>query len=453
MKLTHILAATAVAAASMTATLAQANEFRLGLITPPHHIWTKGAESFGAALSEATGGAHTVTVFPARQLGNEAQMLQQLQTGALDMAFMTVAEVSNRAPDFGAFYGPYLANDIAHAARILETDVATSMLDQLPAKTGVVGLGYGMAGLRQILARGEVKSAADLAGLKLRITPFDPILPGVEVLSTGIANLLDGSVLLRDSRIRGFDALAAISITLLGMVAIVFLPLASATIVYLLLLLGWLTVGILWNDRAIMLIHIPQQTVVIFHIDNNADKRMVLGRRADHRRAADVDVLDDGFTGGTGGPGLLEGVEIDDEEVDLGNAMLLHRLPVRRIAANAEEAAMDAGMQRLHPPVHDLRKAGEVGNVTDREPGFRQGLRRPAGRDQLDAERRETRRKLHQPGLVGDGQQRAADPDAVGHRRDVGLDGHCGFPRSRRDPRGFAGIRQCLGGPAQGIGP
>lgn len=176
MKLTHILAATAVAAASMTATLAQANEFRLGLITPPNHIWTKGAESFGAALSEATGGAHTVTVFPARQLGNEAQMLQQLQTGALDMAFMTVAEVSNRAPDFGAFYAPYLANDIAHAARILETDVATSMLDQLPAKTGVVGLGYGMAGLRQILARGEVKSAADLAGLKLRITPFDPIL-------------------------------------------------------------------------------------------------------------------------------------------------------------------------------------------------------------------------------------------------------------------------------------
>ena len=176
MKLTHILAATAVAAASMTATLAQANEFRLGLITPPNHIWTKGAESFGAALSEATGGAHSVTVFPARQLGNEAQMLQQLQTGALDMAFMTVAEVSNRAPDFGAFYAPYLANDIAHAARILDTDVATSMLDQLPAKTGVVGLGYGMAGLRQILARGEVKSAADLAGLKLRITPFDPIL-------------------------------------------------------------------------------------------------------------------------------------------------------------------------------------------------------------------------------------------------------------------------------------
>jgi TRAP-type C4-dicarboxylate transport system substrate-binding protein len=33
-----------------------------------------------------------------------------------------------------------------------------------------------MAGLRQIVSRGDVKSADDLTGLKLRITPFAPIL-------------------------------------------------------------------------------------------------------------------------------------------------------------------------------------------------------------------------------------------------------------------------------------
>ena len=153
-----------------------ANEFRLGLITPPPHIWTKAAEAFGAELAERSGGAHSVTVFPARQLGNEAEMLQQLQTGALDMSFMTVAEVSNRAPEFGAFYAPYLANDIGHAGQILRSETANGMLDQLPTTVGVVGTGYGMAGLRQIVSRGEISSAADLAGLKLRITPFVPIL-------------------------------------------------------------------------------------------------------------------------------------------------------------------------------------------------------------------------------------------------------------------------------------
>ena len=33
-----------------------------------------------------------------------------------------------------------------------------------------------MAGLRQIVSRGDITSAEDLAGLKLRITPFDPIV-------------------------------------------------------------------------------------------------------------------------------------------------------------------------------------------------------------------------------------------------------------------------------------
>lgn len=153
-----------------------AEEFRLGLITPPGHVWTQAAEAFAAELNEASGGEHSVAIFPARQLGNEAEMLQQLQTGALDFSFMTVAEVSNRVPNLGAFYAPFLADDIAHQTRILRSDVAKDMLSVLPQEAGVIGAGIGSAGLRQIVSRGEVDSADDLAGLKLRITPFDPIL-------------------------------------------------------------------------------------------------------------------------------------------------------------------------------------------------------------------------------------------------------------------------------------
>ena len=173
----HMLGSLVAAAMAATFSMAaHAEEFRLGLITPPPHIWTKAAGAFGAELAEKSGGAHSVSVFPSRQLGNEAEMLQQLQTGALDMAFMTVAEVSNRVPNLGAFYAPYLANDIAHAGRILRSDAAKSLLEPLPGQVGVVGVGYGMAGLRQIVSRGQVNSAEDLKGLKLRITPFTPIL-------------------------------------------------------------------------------------------------------------------------------------------------------------------------------------------------------------------------------------------------------------------------------------
>lgn len=168
-----IVAALALAATGGPA--AEAREFRLGLITPPPHIWTRAAEAFGEDLAADTGGAHTVAVFPSRQLGNEAQMLQLLQSGALDMAFLTVAEVSNRVPDFGAFYAPYMVEDIEQAGALLRSDVALDLLDLLPGKVGVVGIGYGMAGLRQIVSRDAVASAQDLAGKKLRITPFEPI--------------------------------------------------------------------------------------------------------------------------------------------------------------------------------------------------------------------------------------------------------------------------------------
>lgn len=170
--LTLAVAAAAVAATSLTA---QARDFRLGLITPPQHLWSTEAEAFAESLHEHSGGEHSVSVFPAQQLGNEAQMVQQLQTGALDMAFLTIAEISNRIPDFGALYAPYLVDDVDHAARLLRSDTAAELLELMPAEVGLVGLGYGMVGMRQVLSRSPIESMDDMRGKRLRITPFEPI--------------------------------------------------------------------------------------------------------------------------------------------------------------------------------------------------------------------------------------------------------------------------------------
>ncbi|GED22340.1 TRAP transporter substrate-binding protein [Halomonas halmophila] len=159
----------------VAAIAAEARDFRLGLITPQSHIWTQEAEGFAEALAEASDGEHSVSIFPAQQLGDEAQMVQQLQTGSLDMAFLTIAEISNRIPDFGALYAPFLVQDIDHAAALLRSETARSLLDMMPSRAGLVGVGFGMAGMRQILSREPIESAEDLSGLKVRITPFDPI--------------------------------------------------------------------------------------------------------------------------------------------------------------------------------------------------------------------------------------------------------------------------------------
>ncbi len=154
-------------------TMACADTLRLGLITPPSHQWTLAAKAFADDLEKSSDGKLKVLIFPSGQLGNEAQMLQQLQTGALDMAFLTAGEMANRRPDFAALFAPYLVNTPEDAMFLLHGETATGMLTELKT-LGLVGLGYGMAGFRQIVMRNEVHSVDDLKGKKVRTIPIEP---------------------------------------------------------------------------------------------------------------------------------------------------------------------------------------------------------------------------------------------------------------------------------------
>lgn len=165
----------AVCLAFATPALTQERQFRLGLITPPAHVWNQEVEALSATLSEASEGRLTVVAFPSGQLGNEATMLQQLQTGALDMAWLTTAEVTTRVPDMAALHAPFLVETIADAATVLRSDPAREILDALPRATGTVGLCYAMTGMRQLMTRQPVTAATDLRGMRFRITPAPAI--------------------------------------------------------------------------------------------------------------------------------------------------------------------------------------------------------------------------------------------------------------------------------------
>ena len=155
---------------------------------------------------------------------------------------------------------------------------------------------------------------------------------------------------------------------------------------------------------------------------------VVLGGRADHRRPADVDVLDDLGVGQAAGDAALEGVEVHADEVDLLDLVGAERRDVRGIRADRQQAGVEARMQRLDAPVHDLRKAGEVLDRANLEARRSKLGRRAAGRHELDAELGQAAREVDDPALVRDGQQRPADPHCrrSGERRaalGVGLAG------------------------------
>ncbi|HHX89275.1 MAG TPA: TRAP transporter substrate-binding protein [Paracoccus sp.] len=154
---------------------AQEREFRLGLITPSVHVWNQEVAALNETLQEMSDGRFSIVAFPSGQLGNEATMLQQMQTGALDMAWLTTAEVTTRVPNMAALHAPFLVDNIADAATVLRSEPAREILDDLPRATGTVGLCYAMTGMRQLMTRQPVESAADLSGMRFRITPAPAI--------------------------------------------------------------------------------------------------------------------------------------------------------------------------------------------------------------------------------------------------------------------------------------
>ena len=154
-----------------TLSLAQAKEIRLGIITPVGHSWNKAALLLGEKLKEATNGRLTMTVFHSGQLGNESAMMQQLQSGALDMGFIQAAELGSRVPHIASINAPYLVRSTPAVAKFVRHPEVLKLFDVLPSTTGTIGLGWGITGMRAIFSSRDLKSLADIKGMKLRINP------------------------------------------------------------------------------------------------------------------------------------------------------------------------------------------------------------------------------------------------------------------------------------------
>jgi hypothetical protein len=137
-------------------------------------------------------------------------------------------------------------------------------------------------------------------------------------------------------------------------------------------------------DLAVIRVHLCQHLVDIAAIGADRDEGAVLGRRAQHGRPADVDVLDTGLEVRAGGDRRLERVEVHVDQVDRADAVGLGVFHMGRVVAQVEQAAMHRRVQRLHAAVHHFRKARQVSDVFHLEPGVLQQFRRAAGGHEFD---------------------------------------------------------------------
>ncbi len=171
-----------------------------------------------------------------------------------------------------------------------------------------------------------------------------------------------------------------------------------------------------------------EQDRIVGRVGEDRDIGVVLGRGADHGRAANVDVFDRGRIVAAGGAHFLERVEVDDGKIDRLDAVGAHGLDMLGIVADGQQAPVHIGVQRLDATVHDLREAGDLGHIDDRQAGSGDRLVRATGRQELHAHGVERPRQFHDAALVGDGQERGADLHAVGNGDFLGCDGHGSAP-------------------------
>mmetsp|Transcript_89375 Transcript_89375/g.236341 ORF Transcript_89375/g.236341 Transcript_89375/m.236341 type:complete len:549 (+) Transcript_89375:284-1930(+) len=147
--------------------------------------------------------------------------------------------------------------------------------------------------------------------------------------------------------------------------------------------------------------HLLDDPSVLRRARHDRHRGIVLRRRPDHRRPADVDVLDAGSkVVRVLGDGFVERVQVDHDQVDTADTVLLHLLLVLLVAARSQQAAVHLRVQRLDAAVEDLWGAGVVRHVLHSAAEFPELSSRAAGGEHVDAPRGEELAQLLKSSLV-----------------------------------------------------
>jgi len=120
---------------------------------------------FADTLAKSTNGQVKVEVYPNRQLGEERELVEGLQLGSIDIAF--VSNVSTFVPQFAVLDIPFLFKDAPHAYRVLDGKVGQDLQAAMDSR-GIVGLAFWEGGWRHLTTKKPVTTPKDLAGLKIR---------------------------------------------------------------------------------------------------------------------------------------------------------------------------------------------------------------------------------------------------------------------------------------------
>jgi tripartite ATP-independent transporter DctP family solute receptor len=149
---------------------AEPTRLRIGHGLPASHPVHPSMQHFADIVRERTGGAIEIAIFPDGQIGQEVNLVAQVQAGKLDFAKASASVLERSASAYRVFSLPFIFRDRDHWARVTTNSVGDSILAST-ASIGLVGLTYYDAGARSFYGKKAIDHPDDLKGLKIRIQP------------------------------------------------------------------------------------------------------------------------------------------------------------------------------------------------------------------------------------------------------------------------------------------
>ncbi|MBU0736469.1 MAG: sialic acid TRAP transporter substrate-binding protein SiaP [Alphaproteobacteria bacterium] len=120
-------------------------------------------------IGKRTEGRYKIDVFPASQLGKEADINQGLKLGTVDIIISGSSFAARDHNPIGVTYYPYIFRDPSHLLAYTKSDVFKKLTAGYEEKTGnhIVAVSY--YGTRHTTSNRPIGKCADMEGLKIRV--------------------------------------------------------------------------------------------------------------------------------------------------------------------------------------------------------------------------------------------------------------------------------------------
>lgn len=142
---------------------------KLGVVTKPGSAQNIVAEKFKELVEKNSNGNFNVKIFHSKSIGNETEILQQIQMNSVQVGIITGGPYDTFSPIVRAINYPFLFKDNAQADAILDGPLGQEILDELET-LGFKGLCFSENGFRNLTNnKHAIKTAADINGLKIRV--------------------------------------------------------------------------------------------------------------------------------------------------------------------------------------------------------------------------------------------------------------------------------------------